>query len=77
MSFSFKEIPHPCHPNPCKNGARCKEMEGGEYDCECPPGTSGKHCEGRIGLVTLHCFSVSKYDSGSSGHVIPCSAFPD
>lgn len=40
------EIPHPCHPNPCKNEAKCKELGAGEYDCECPPGTSGKHCEG-------------------------------
>ena len=45
--FFFPEIPHPCHPNPCKNGAKCKELQGGEYDCECPPGTSGKHCEGK------------------------------
>lgn len=43
----YQEIPHPCHPNPCKNEAKCKELEDGEYDCECPPGTSGKHCEGK------------------------------
>lgn len=49
--FFYPEIPHPCHPNPCKNGAKCKELQGGEYDCECPPGTSGKHCEGKEPLA--------------------------
>ena len=51
MLFFCPEIPHPCHPNPCKNGAKCKELQGGEYDCECPPGTSGKHCEGKEPLA--------------------------
>ena len=35
-----------CHPNPCKNGAQCKENIQGGYDCLCAAGYSGAKCEG-------------------------------
>lgn len=33
-----------CNPNPCKNGAVCKD-EINSYVCWCPPGYEGKNCE--------------------------------
>lgn len=58
--FICRKIPHPCHPNPCKNEAKCKELEAGEYDCECPPGTSGKHCEDKDACVPNPCKNDGK-----------------
>ncbi|RMX59194.1 hypothetical protein pdam_00007743 [Pocillopora damicornis] len=58
--FTCKKIPHPCHPNPCKNEAKCKELGAGEYDCECPPGTSGKHCEEKDACTPNPCKNNGK-----------------
>ncbi|XP_064318995.1 coagulation factor IX [Phalacrocorax carbo] len=33
-----------CEPNPCKNGAVCKDAVG-SYMCWCPPGYDGRNCE--------------------------------
>ncbi|XP_068705343.1 fibropellin-1-like isoform X2 [Montipora foliosa] len=71
--FTCHKIPHPCHPNPCKNGAKCKEMEGGEYDCECPPGTSGKHCEEKDACVPNPCANNGKcMQSPDGGYRCTC-----
>ncbi|XP_061765990.1 hyaluronan-binding protein 2-like [Nerophis ophidion] len=32
-----------CEPNPCKNGGACIK-DGNDFDCECPPGFTGKFC---------------------------------
>lgn len=37
--------PNKCHPNPCKNGGSCTELEF-DYECTCPHGFHGKSCEG-------------------------------
>ncbi|CAD5113578.1 DgyrCDS2741 [Dimorphilus gyrociliatus] len=33
-----------CQPNPCKNGATCKDLQS-NYTCQCLDGFSGKDCE--------------------------------
>ena len=37
-------IPDPCYPNPCKNGGRCKDIDG-ISTCTCIRGCSGDNCE--------------------------------
>ena len=39
-----------CKPNPCPNGAICKNDEG-SYSCLCPEGFEGDACEGRGGFM--------------------------
>ncbi|XP_058858363.1 agrin isoform X6 [Acipenser ruthenus] len=35
---------NPCHPNPCKNGARCQVKEAEMFHCQCINGFSGPTC---------------------------------
>lgn len=37
----------PCaeHAHTCKNGATCVELAGHEYQCQCAPGWTGRHCD--------------------------------
>ena len=37
-------VPGPCYPNPCKNGGRCKDIDG-ISTCTCIRGCSGDNCE--------------------------------
>ena len=36
-----------CKPNPCKNGATCKDRVNG-FKCICKPGFNGTKCETSI-----------------------------
>ena len=36
-----------CKPNPCPNGAICKNDEG-SYSCLCPEGFEGDACDGKL-----------------------------
>ncbi|XP_028404212.1 fibropellin-1-like [Dendronephthya gigantea] len=44
-----------CHPNPCKNGATCKENPQGGYDCLCIGGYSGSKCEEKNPCIPSPC----------------------
>ncbi|XP_031572747.1 fibropellin-1-like isoform X2 [Actinia tenebrosa] len=65
--FHCRKIPHPCHPNPCKNNGVCKELEGGEYDCTCQPGTTGKHCEEKNPCLPNPCQNNGKCVAAEDG----------
>ena len=39
-----------CHPNPCKNSARCLHTADG-FVCDCSFGFKGTHCQGRSRLL--------------------------
>ena len=51
-----------CHPsNPCLNGGTCKDYLG-SYDCICPQGWTGEHCQGIIKEQVHHlCFMYIFY----------------
>ncbi|XP_039440093.1 protein slit isoform X3 [Culex pipiens pallens] len=34
-----------CYTFPCKNNAVCKALPERQYECQCPPGYHGAHCE--------------------------------
>lgn len=34
-----------CYTFPCKNNAVCKPLPERQYECQCPPGYHGAHCE--------------------------------
>ncbi|MBO8568421.1 calcium-binding EGF-like domain-containing protein, partial [Staphylococcus aureus] len=34
-----------CDSSPCQGDGLCHSLEHGGYQCECPPGTAGIHCE--------------------------------
>jgi slit 2 len=34
-----------CYTLPCKNNAECQARPEREYECICPPGYHGTHCE--------------------------------
>ena len=38
------DIDH-CESNACLNGGSCDNRPGDGYDCTCPPGYTGTHCE--------------------------------
>ncbi|KAI1693664.1 amiloride-sensitive sodium channel domain-containing protein [Ditylenchus destructor] len=42
------EVFNACARNPCKNDAKCISTGHNTYECQCPPGFEGKHCENRI-----------------------------
>ncbi|NXN30274.1 FA9 factor, partial [Nycticryphes semicollaris] len=42
--LSFLQDGDQCDPNPCKNGATCKDAVS-SYTCWCPPGYDGRNCE--------------------------------
>lgn len=43
-----RSFPDPCDPNPCLNGGKCDAAKDGEsYECDCPKGYRGDHCEDR------------------------------
>ncbi|XP_048589945.1 neurogenic locus notch homolog protein 1 isoform X2 [Nematostella vectensis] len=65
--FSCKRVPHPCHPNPCKNNGVCAELQGGEYDCKCPEGTTGKHCEIKDACLPNPCQNGGKCVEAQDG----------
>ena len=39
------EVPDPCSPNPCNGTQQCNVTESGGYNCTCPPGYKGEHCD--------------------------------
>ena len=43
-SYLLKLDIEECASNPCQNGATCEEYLLG-YECICPPGYNGTHCE--------------------------------
>ena len=43
--FAYTLEPDKCRPNPCHNGGSCTELLF-DYECTCPHGYHGKHCEG-------------------------------
>ena len=51
--FSFTDVcdPNPCDPYPC-------QPDGNEFECQCPPGKTGKLCDSGntfySNITTLH-----------------------
>ena len=43
----------PCERNPCRNGARCFDVDQTNYTCQCTDGFEGKDCETRIRCEAL------------------------
>lgn len=39
-----------CDPDPCAAGSTCHSRAGGAFSCRCPPGRSGRLCEGRAAV---------------------------
>ena len=42
-----------CLSSPCVNGGSCKNKGGFNYECDCPPGYTGKDCNKEISKQTL------------------------
>ena len=46
-----------CSSSPCLNGATCTEPTPNSYQCRCPPGVTGLHCE----VVTFATFVETSF----------------
>jgi hypothetical protein len=38
-------LENPCTSQPCLNNGQCVQTDVSSYQCQCPPGFDGKHCE--------------------------------
>ncbi len=49
-SIELGPLESPCASQPCLNGGQCTQTDVSSYQCQCPPGLDGKHCEldGRV-----------------------------
>jgi hypothetical protein len=44
-SIELGPLENPCTSQPCLNNGQCVQTDVSSYQCQCPPGFDGKHCE--------------------------------
>ncbi|XP_072569941.1 pikachurin isoform X1 [Paramormyrops kingsleyae] len=54
VGVNVENARHPCIDNPCANGGTCRPRWD-EYECDCPLGYDGRHCQKECGN---HCLNM-------------------